>query len=202
MLSANGAGLTGPPGCTVITVTSNQIGVGATPSVSGIYCAPLDGSGRGLVYVVGEYQIGGNLVGAALWTCPLYDNTTTPTVTSLALPITTYQQSAAISTNSTTQVGYAQLQNGGAYHAIVWSGTAASFVDLHVSPWLSSYLIGISAVGVKCGYVLLVNEVNNTVTRAALWTNNNVSSLLPLPDTTIWSEGPTDSISTWATGNL
>jgi len=199
MLTADGSNLTGPSGCTVMTVALVSIGTGTTPTVNGVYFTPTDNDGDGIASVAGEYTVN-SLLNAVLWQSKVYSNTPTTVAISLAPPTQQYNQSAIADSNGTNQVGWAQLESGGEYCAAVWSNTAGSFVNLQQSGWRSSYLSGIALSGLKCGWIEYYNSVNNSVNLAALWSSTNVYSPLPLPDASIWSRGSTNAVSTQATG--
>jgi hypothetical protein len=79
-----------------------------------------------------------------------------------------YTQSFGAATNGSKQVGFGMRSGTSQYHALVWSGTAASAVDLHPfvgSRWVNSYAVAIDDGGNVAGFV----EDANDVTHAFTW---------------------------------
>jgi hypothetical protein len=110
----------------------------------------------------------------------------TPLWVTQALPGTTY---VLLNPDSwtTSQAGAVTAKNQGGsvetvtngydifvQHAALWSGTKSSFIDLHPSNWIGSYVAGISG-NVQVGNVYLIDGGGH----AALW-NGTASSFLDL----------------------
>jgi hypothetical protein len=94
-------------------------------------------------------------------------------------PATGYQASEATATDGIQQAGWAQVSGGGgrqtavpAMHAMVWTNTAASFVDLHPFGFVNSFATGVAG-GRQVGYA--TNASGDT--HAIIWSGSLMSSI-------------------------